>query len=384
MPVFYLLIKLKYHCTIEKFTDRTRNYLILSNHQTDFDQFFISAIFSQPVYFVALEDLFSMGFVSKLISWLAAPIPIMKGSNDVSAVMNSIRVAKEGGTVCLFPEGNRTYSGKTCFIGPQIAKLAKVMKLPIAFVRIEGGYGIKPRWSDFIRKGKMKASVCEVLEPQDYKELSNEDLYAKICSTLSVDDTDSTQDFVSEHIAEGIEKVLYYCPDCGITTFSSKGETFTCNHCHKSHKYLKNQRIKALEGKTFFNKMTDWYDAQEAFIRNLDLSLYHESSIGQDTVKLTEVIPCKKKVVISKKAGSLLFGDRIETVNKNKQSTWEFDDISAMTCVADHKLNIYHKDGLFQLSGDKHFNALKYCNIYYHHKYVFKDNKTDSFEFLGL
>ena len=82
--------------------------LILLNHQTPFDQFFVGLHFKNPVYYMATEDIFSNGWVSKLIQFLVAPIPIKKQTTDIKAVMNCIRVVKEGGSIAIAPEGNRT------------------------------------------------------------------------------------------------------------------------------------------------------------------------------------------------------------------------------------------------------------------------------------
>lgn len=48
-------------------------YLLLSNHQTAFDQFFVGMIYRGPVYYVASEDLFSNGFVSGLLRMRSRP-----------------------------------------------------------------------------------------------------------------------------------------------------------------------------------------------------------------------------------------------------------------------------------------------------------------------
>ena len=40
-----------------------RNYLVLMNHQTVYDQFFVGMAFRGPVYYLATEDIFSMGWV---------------------------------------------------------------------------------------------------------------------------------------------------------------------------------------------------------------------------------------------------------------------------------------------------------------------------------
>jgi 1-acyl-sn-glycerol-3-phosphate acyltransferase len=173
--------KIKYGITVEKFKEQEdRPYLILYNHQTAFDQFFMGMSFKTPIYYVATEDIFSMGFVSDLLRFALNPIPIKKQTTDVGAVMNCIRVVKEGGTICIAPEGNRTYSGKTEYINPAIVPLARKIRLPIALYRIEGGYGVQPRWSDVTRKGKMRSYVSEVIKPEEYSEMTDEELLERI------------------------------------------------------------------------------------------------------------------------------------------------------------------------------------------------------------
>ena len=117
---------------MERFREEgKRPYLIVMNHQTGFDQFFVGMTFRQPVYYVATEDIFSLGWVSNLIRWLVAPIPIKKQTTDIQAVKNCIKVAREGGTIAIAPEGNRTFHGRTVYMNPSIASMAKKLGLPI-------------------------------------------------------------------------------------------------------------------------------------------------------------------------------------------------------------------------------------------------------------
>ena len=47
-------VYLKYHIKVTPFKEEgKRPYLILMNHQTGFDQFFVGMTFKQPVYYVA-------------------------------------------------------------------------------------------------------------------------------------------------------------------------------------------------------------------------------------------------------------------------------------------------------------------------------------------
>ena len=94
----YPIARLKYGIRIEKFREQgDRAYLILLNHQTPFDQFFVGMAFKGPVYYLATEDIFSLGWVSSVIRWLVAPIPIRKQTTDAAAVMTCLRVARAGG-----------------------------------------------------------------------------------------------------------------------------------------------------------------------------------------------------------------------------------------------------------------------------------------------
>ena len=159
----------KYHIKIEKFKqEEDRPYLVLFNHQTALDQFIVGSSFEKPIYYVASEDLFSNGFVSRLLEWAVAPIPIKKQATDAHAVLTCLRVMKEGGTIAIAPEGNRTFSGKTEYIKSVIVRFVKALKMPLVLYRIEGGYGVQPRWSDVARKGKMRSYVHKVIQPEEY------------------------------------------------------------------------------------------------------------------------------------------------------------------------------------------------------------------------
>jgi len=123
LPVYCIA---RYRIRVEPFRSQgKRTYLILLNHQTPFDQFFVGMAFRGPVYYMATEDIFSMGWVSNLIRYVVAPIPIRKQTTDIQAVMNCLRIAREGGTICIAPEGNRTYSGCSVYMKPAIGGLCK-------------------------------------------------------------------------------------------------------------------------------------------------------------------------------------------------------------------------------------------------------------------
>ena len=234
--ILYVILKpycrLKYGLNAEPFKEQNgRQYVILFNHQTPFDQFFVGMSFKGAVYYLATADIFSKGWLSSVIRYLVAPIPIKKQTNDAKAVMTCLRVAKEGGTIAIAPEGNRTYSGRTEHINPAIIPLVRKLGLPIALYRIEGGYGVQPRWSDCTRRGKVHSYVYRVIEPEEYADLTNDELFEVVCQGIYVNEGKAGGIYTSNKSAKYIERALYDCQTCGLTKFHSTGNFFHCEKC---------------------------------------------------------------------------------------------------------------------------------------------------------
>lgn len=382
--LLYPYTRWKYGVRIEKFKEQgDRQYLIIMNHQTAFDQFFVGMAFRGPIYYIATEDLFSMGILSKLLSYAVAPIPIKKQATDVQAVFNCVRVAKEGGTIALAPEGNRTYNGRTVYIKPSIVKLVRAIRLPIAIFRIEGGYGVQPRWSDVVRKGQMRAYVSRVVEPEEYKVLTDEELYDLIVQSLAVNEDVVSGFFYHKRSAEYLERVAYVCPTCGLAVFESQNDLIECMKCKSQIRYLPSKELEGVGFKFPFRFVADWYDYQNEFVNKLDLSSYLKQPMYEDNASLAEVILYKHKQTLQENVKILLYGDRI-LLKDVQGSDWEFhfDKIEVVTVLGKNKLNIYFGGKVYQIKGDKHFNALKYVNMYYHHKNT-REGSGDG-KFLGL
>ena len=376
--------KIKYGITFEKFKEEeNRPYLILYNHQTAFDQFFVGMSFKKPIYYLATEDIFSMGFVSSLLRFAVEPIPIKKQTTDIGAVMNCLRVAKEGGTIALAPEGNRTYSGRTEYINPAIAALAKKIRVPVVLYKIEGGYGVQPRWSDGTRKGKMRSYVSEVIMPEEYSAMTDEEFIERIRTGLFVDEAKEGGIFKSEKRAEYIERAAYVCPFCGLSEFESNGNETVCKKCGRTVIYGEDKKI---TGKGFdfpFEYFGEWYDYQKDFVNGLNVFDYTEEPLFRDSVQIKEVIIRKNKRLLREKADFALYGDRIAS-DEGTEKEWilPFEKLSAVSVLGRNKLNIYYEKNVYQITGSKSFNALKYVNIYYRWKNIKEGNENG--KFLGL
>ena len=374
----------KYGIKVENFKEQgNRPYLILYNHQTAFDQFFVGMAVKGPVYYMATEDIFSLGWISSLLRWVVAPIPIKKQTTDIAAVKTCYKVAKEGGTIAIAPEGNRTYSGKTEYMNPAIAGMAKTIRLPIALFRIEGGYGVQPRWSDGTRKGKMRAYVSQVIEPETYKNMTNEELAKMITDGLYVNEAVADGTFLSEKCAEYLERAIYVCPFCGLSEFESHGNEVECKKCHRKVVYGAD---KVLTGKGYDHPIqfvNEWYEYQQDFVNRLDVTTFTEEPLYKDRAALSEVILYKRKEKLRQEAKVHLYGDKIIIDEGTKEELkFPFSEVTAVSVLGKNKANIYHNKHVYQLKGSERFNALKYVNMYYRYKNISKGEVEE--KFLGI
>ena len=377
-------ILLKYGIKVKRFRQQgNRPYLILLNHQTPFDQFFVGMAFRGPVYYVATEDIFSLGWISKLLRWAIAPIPIRKQTTDITAVMNCMRVAREGGTIAMAPEGNRTYSGRTEYMNPAVAGLAKKMKLPIALFRIEGGYGAEPRWSDKVRRGPIRGYVSQVIEPEQYLTMSNEELVSIIAEGLHVDEGVADGIYRSNRRAEYLERAVYVCPFCGFSEFKSHGNDVTCKTCGRTVHYGEDKTLSGVGFDFPFRFMTQWYDYQEDYVNRKDTTQFVHKPLFRDEANISQVIVYERKEPLWNNAKISLYGDRVVfNEDTENQLVIPFQDADAVTVLGRNKLNIYFDKKIYQLKGSKQFNALKYVHLCYRCKNILRGEMHD--QFLGI
>ena len=378
-PLLGAFARIRYGIRIEKFDQQgDRPYLIVMNHQTGFDQFFVGATFNRPVYYVATEDIFSLGWISDLIRYVVEPIPIKKQTLDLQAVKNCIKVAREGGTICLAPEGNRTFHGRSLYMKPGIASLVKKLGLPLVIFRIENGYGVQPRWSDAVRRGKMRSLVSRVVEPEEYASMTNDELYRLITQELTVNEDCVTGNFRHRKNAEFLERAMYVCPWCGLSTFESHDDIIRCTKCGRKIRHLPTKELQGVDCEFPHRFVANWYDWQNDYINRTDLLELTDAPVYEEQARLSQVFAYKNKKLVSKASVIRLYGDRITVDDRD----FPFDKVGAVVVLGKNKLNIYDGNDIWQLKGSKRFNALKYVNFFHRYKNMTSANPEETF--LGL
>jgi hypothetical protein len=295
--------------------------------------------------------------------------------------MTCLKVAKEGGSIAIAPEGNRTYSGKTCFFKPSIVKMAKALKLPIAIFRVEDGYGVQPRWADDVTKGGMSAYVKRVIEPEEFLKMSDEELHAVIKDELYVDESAPNKEFHHKNLANYLERAIYYCPDCGLSVFESDKDLITCKKCGKTVRYLPNKQLEGVGCDFKYKNVAEWYEGQSAFTNSLDFDAMKDEPLFKDTAKAFEVILYKRKIILDKNAEMSLFTNKIELKCGKENVVMDFDNVDTVTVLGRNKLNVYFGGKVYQFKGSARMNALKYVHFFNRYKNI---REGENSGFLGL
>jgi 1-acyl-sn-glycerol-3-phosphate acyltransferase len=214
--------------------------LIVSNHVNPIDPILITDTFGQQIYYIASEIIFSNGLISRLLEFCFAPIPKMKSQTDVGAIKEMITIAKQGGSVAVFVEGNSSFNGGPYPFEDSIGKLVLKLKLPLVIFNIKGGYLTKPRWSVYPKRGLYTGGVREIIPYENYKDMSAEEISKLIREKIDVNAyRDSLDiDYKGKKRAEGLQRLLFTCPECHTpNSVFTKGHYYYCDHCGLKAEY---------------------------------------------------------------------------------------------------------------------------------------------------
>ncbi len=242
-PLVAVFLYIKFGYTYKRAKNLPENYIVLSNHNTDFDPLFVAVSFRRQMYFVASEHIARWKTAYKLLKFAFSPITRYKGAPANAAVIEVIRRIRKGANVCVFAEGVRSWDGVTCPILPSTAKLIKSAGCGLVTYKIQGGYFASPMWGGASsRRGPVRGAPVNVYSKQQIEAMSLEEIYETITTDLHEDayagQLKSPKKYKGRRLAERLENLMFICPECGgIDTFASLNDTVRCSACGFEMKY---------------------------------------------------------------------------------------------------------------------------------------------------
>lgn len=155
--------------------DTNQSYVFVANHQGAFDIFLTYGYLNQNIKWVQKYELRKIPFVGKA-SEIAGHVFV--DSSNSRALSQTIDKAecelKEGVSMAIFPEGQRTYTGKMGRFKKGAYVIATQMQLPIVPITLNGPYDILKIHSRLMHPGKNLEIV--VHDPIPTRGMTEEDI----------------------------------------------------------------------------------------------------------------------------------------------------------------------------------------------------------------
>ena len=259
--------------------------IILCNHGSFFDFLFSGRMLlkEKPHYVTA-----RMYFYHRYLAWMLKNLggfPKSMFATDIENVKNCMKVLSDGDILIMMPEARLSTVGKFEGIQETTYKFLKKMNVPIYSLHINGSHFARPKWGDKLRKKSVvEAELNLLFDKEQIENIDITEMKQKIVQALDYDDfkwleTKPELCYKSKTLAEGLENVLFLCPECkSKLSIKTDGRTVTCTHC--GMKATLDDRYGFVNNYPF-NNYADWYDYQKAelkkeYLNNPDFCLTSE------------------------------------------------------------------------------------------------------------
>ncbi|MCI8507448.1 MAG: 1-acyl-sn-glycerol-3-phosphate acyltransferase [Lachnospiraceae bacterium] len=246
--------------------------LVLMNHSSFIDlEIAESVMYPRPLNIICTSD----GFVGK--EWLMRHIgciPTNKFVTDVAMVKDmryALKTLKS--SVLMYPEASYSFDGTATPLPDTLGKCLKMLKVPVVMINTYGAFARDPLYNNLqVRKVKVSADVKYLLSPEQIEKLSVKELNECLRKEFTFDNFRWQQEndiSIKEAFrADYLNRVLYKCPNCkDERSMEGKGIYLTCHACGKKYELTDRGFLKALNGKTEFSHIPDWYQWQREEVR---------------------------------------------------------------------------------------------------------------------
>lgn len=265
-------------------------FLVLGTHHSFMD-FCVTPLALFPYranYISELEGFENYG------EWLYRQIGCLgtrKFVQDLALVKNIQRVINRGDILVLYPEARYANIGTSCAFPSSVAKLAKLLDVPLVTINMQGNYLQSPIWNLTKRKGvPLAAEITQLFTQEELRQATAGEIDAKLSQALSYDEyqwqSDRQLKIDFPQRAEGLELVLYRCAHCGKEfALKASGTHLHCDHCGAQWQMTTLGKLERTVDSAAFPQADHvpdvshpprWYEWQRAEVKKeIDQGAYH-------------------------------------------------------------------------------------------------------------
>jgi 1-acyl-sn-glycerol-3-phosphate acyltransferase len=378
MPFIRLFIKRSFKLKIKHYKALKNKgpFVVLGNHTVNEDPIVMGLMFPFHLYYIATEQVFNLGFLSKVLNYVVNPIRKAKSVSDMETIRKTKRIVQEGGSIGIFPEGNTSINGETSTIQKSTVKLIKLLKLPVIIMNSKGFYLTHPRWAIYRKKGPTQVYIKKIITPDTYLSWTDDYLYDVLKDELYVNAFDDQvlmdTHYKGKHLAHGLEKLVFMDLDKHVPFVTySEGNTLKSSISDFKLTYLTTGRVQMNNGdvktlveldklikKNYFNYYQSFTESL-LFKENVKVNqsfINHKSDLGQFKLALHK--------------------DALVLENESLNYHWLFDEIKSIAMQGKYQIIIYMDQATYILRLDPYSSIYKYVLTYQYYKYIQSGGKS--------
>ncbi|MBQ2803846.1 MAG: cytosine permease [Lachnospiraceae bacterium] len=253
-------------------------FLVLGTHHS-FTDFYVTPLALFPYRANYVSELEGFENFGEWIYRQAGCLGTRKFVDDLALVQNISRIMKRKGILVLYPEARYANVGTHSTLPIAVAKLVKMLKVPVVTLNMKGNYLQSPIWNLTIRKqARLQADMNYALTKEEVAQMSVQEIYEKLSALLSYDEyawqRKQKMAITYPRRAQGLHMPLYQCRSCKREfVMDSKEDRLFCTKCGVQYEMDEYGTLRRDGEKCY---IPDWYEWQRKQVEaQIDAHKYH-------------------------------------------------------------------------------------------------------------
>lgn len=358
-------------------------FLIIGNHVHTYDPLFLSSAVSFHIHWVMGAYLFKTKILNYLFNTLIRGISKQQGKSDLHTIKGMKEKLDNGDIVGFFPEGTRTWDGESVRVDNATAKLIRLFHVPVVVIHFEGAFGSRPRWAAKKRKGPVTLRVVKVIQKEELKNKSIDEVVSLVNDSLEHSYNEWQKEhrvpYLSDTKAEGIENVLYACPECrSFSTIKGSLNHILCRACKSEWEINEYDEIISYNKPTNYPTIASWHTWERGYLEEILQKDSPRYLFPFDDGVLFQHAPPHQLILLSNDFSfsatmrafvlHVTSFKMIETPFKGDKIIFNFDDITSIVINAKSTLEFSHKKEIYRVRIKPNQSILKYLELYQTHQ----------------
>ena len=212
------------------------SYVVVANHQCSLDFVNLLNATKKPLTFVLSNSFFNSLPVNGLLKSLGV-IPKQQFQTTISDMRKMKAVIENGASLVIYPAGLMCEDGVSTPIPEATYKFIKWLDTDVYAARTMGTYFSKPKWTTGIRSGRTYLDVYKLLTKEALERMKVSEIREIVEEALLFNAYEDQERLLIKYKdcdnIEGLQNVLYKCPNCGkeFTMDVRDRHTIFCSAC---------------------------------------------------------------------------------------------------------------------------------------------------------